>query len=40
LVAVLGKLIFDDPVPPLAMIGMVLIIGGVVLVSVSGAKTH
>jgi len=39
-VAVPGKLIFDDPVPPLAMIGMVLIIGGVVLVSVSGAKTH
>jgi len=39
-VAILGKLIFDDPVPPLAMIGMVLIIGGVVLVSLSGAKTH
>jgi len=40
LVAVLGKLIFDDPVPPLAMAGMVLIVGGVVLVSASGAKTH
>ena len=40
LVAVLGKLIFDDPVPPLAIAGMVLIVGGVVLVSASGAKTH
>jgi small multidrug resistance pump len=40
LVAVLGKLIFDDPVPPLAMIGMVLIIGGVVMVSLSGAAGH
>src|SRR5204863_8367651 len=37
LVAVLGKLIFDDPVPPLAMFGMALIIGGVVLVGASGA---
>ena len=27
LVAVFGKLIFDDPVPPLAMFGMALIIG-------------
>ena len=40
LVAVLGKLIFDDPVPPLAMAGMVLIIAGVALVSLSGARTH
>lgn len=40
LVAVLGKLIFDDPVPPLAIFGMVLIVGGVVLVSASGAKAH
>jgi small multidrug resistance pump len=40
LVAVLGKLLFDDPVPPLAMVGMVLIIGGVALVSVSGAPGH
>lgn len=40
LVAVLGKVLFDDAVPPLAMIGIVLIIGGVVLVSLSGAKTH
>jgi small multidrug resistance pump len=40
LVAVLGKLIFNDPVPPLAALGMVLIIGGVVLVSASGAKAH
>lgn len=40
LVAVLGKLIFDDPVPPLAIFGMVLIVGGVVLVGASGAKPH
>jgi small multidrug resistance pump len=40
LVAILGKLIFDDPVPPLAMVGMVLIVGGVALVSLSGAPTH
>jgi small multidrug resistance pump len=40
LVAVLGKVIFGDPVPPLAAIGMVLIVGGVALVGFSGAKTH
>jgi len=40
LVAVLGKLIFNDPVPPLAMIGIVLIIGGVVMVSLSGVTGH
>ena len=40
LVAVLGKLIFDDPVPPLAVAGMILIVGGVVLVSASGVKTR
>jgi small multidrug resistance pump len=40
LVAILGKLIFDDPVPPLATVGMVLIVGGVALVSLSGAPTH
>ena len=40
LVAVFGKLIFNDPVPPLAMVGMILIIGGVALVGASGAKTH
>ena len=39
-VAVLGKMMFGDPVPPLAMVGMVLIVGGVVLVSVSGAPAH
>jgi small multidrug resistance pump len=38
LVAVFGKLIFNDPVPPLAMVGMVLIMGGVVLVGMSGAS--
>jgi small multidrug resistance pump len=40
LVAVFGKLIFNDPVPPLALVGMVLIVGGVVLVGMSGAKPH
>src|SRR5881397_1195100 len=40
LVAVFGKLIFNDPVPPLAMVGMVLIIGGVALVGASGATRH
>jgi small multidrug resistance pump len=40
LVAVLGKVFFDDPVPPLAMVGMVLIVGGVALVSFSGATGH
>jgi small multidrug resistance pump len=40
LVAVLGKILFDDPVPPVAMIGMVLIVAGVVLVSLSGATGH
>ncbi|HSS62254.1 MAG TPA: multidrug efflux SMR transporter [Candidatus Limnocylindrales bacterium] len=40
LVAVLGKLIFNDPVPPLAIFGMVLIVGGVALVGLSGAKAH
>ena len=39
-VAVFGKLIYNDPVPPLAVAGMVLIVGGVVLVSASGARTH
>jgi small multidrug resistance pump len=40
LVAVFGKLMFNDPVPPIAMIGMVLIVAGVVLVSLSGAPSH
>ena len=40
LVAVFGKLIFNDPVPPLAIFGMVLIVGGVALVGASGAKAH
>ena len=40
LVAVFGKLMFGDPVPPLAVAGMVLIVGGVILVSASGVKTH
>lgn len=39
-VAVLGKIMFGDPVPPLAAVGMVLIVGGVVLVSMSGAAAH
>jgi len=40
LVAVFGKILFDDPVPPLAVVGMVLIVGGVALVGASGAKAH
>jgi small multidrug resistance pump len=40
LVAILGKIVFNDPVPPIAMIGIVLIVAGVALVSLSGAKTH
>jgi small multidrug resistance pump len=40
LVAVFGKILFNDPVPPLAMAGMVLIVGGVALVGFSGARTH
>jgi small multidrug resistance pump len=40
LVAVLGRFIFGDPVPPIAAVGMVLIVGGVALVGFSGATTH
>ena len=40
LVAILGRVIFGDPVPPIAAVGMVLIVGGVALVGFSGAKTH
>ena len=40
LVAVLGRVIFGDPVPPLAAVGMVLIVGGVALVGFSGARSH
>jgi len=40
LVAILGRFIFGDPVPPMAAIGMVLIVGGVALVGFSGARTH
>lgn len=40
LVAILGKIMFNDPVPPIAIAGMVLIVAGVALVSLSGAKTH
>jgi small multidrug resistance pump len=40
LVAILGRVIFGDPVPPMAAIGMVLIVGGVALVGFSGAKAH
>src|SRR6185312_965201 len=39
-VAVLGKVMFGDPVPPLAIGGIVLILAGVGLVSFSGASTH
>ncbi|HVS48970.1 MAG TPA: multidrug efflux SMR transporter [Candidatus Dormibacteraeota bacterium] len=40
LVAVFGKIMFGDPVPPLAIAGIVLIVGGVALVSFSGASSH
>jgi len=40
LVAFLGKIMFNDPVPPVAVIGMVLIVAGVVLVTLSGASSH
>jgi|SRR5690348_654361 small multidrug resistance pump len=40
LVAILGRVIFGDPVPPIAALGMVLIVGGVALVGFSGARTH
>ncbi|MHB8587862.1 MAG: DMT family transporter [Candidatus Dormibacteraceae bacterium] len=40
LVAVLGKIMFNDPVPPIAVVGMVLIVAGVALVSLSGATGH
>jgi small multidrug resistance pump len=40
LVALLGRVIFGDPVPPLAALGMVLIVGGVALVGFSGATAH
>ena len=39
-VAILGKIMFGDPVPPLAIGGIVLILAGVGLVSLSGASTH
>jgi len=32
LVAILGKVIFDDPLTPLMGLGIVLILGGVLLV--------
>ncbi|WP_127783842.1 SMR family transporter [Rhodococcus sp. X156] len=37
-VAVLGKLLFDDPLTPLMGMGIVLIIGGVLLVEVGGTR--
>jgi small multidrug resistance pump len=40
LVATLGKVMFGDPVPPLAIGGIVLIVGGVALVSMSGPAQH
>jgi len=40
LVAVFGEILFNDLVPPLAVAGMVLIVGGVVLVGMSGPPTR
>lgn len=36
-IAVLGRVLFDDPLPPLAMLGITVIILGVGLVQLSGA---
>jgi small multidrug resistance pump len=38
LVAVFGKLLFDDPLTAVTAVGMVLIIGGVALVELSTAR--
>ncbi len=40
LVAILGKLIFDDPLTPLMGAGIVLIIGGVLLVELGNTAEH
>jgi small multidrug resistance pump len=38
LVALLGKLLWDDPMPAMAVLGIVLIIGGVILVEAATAE--
>ena len=39
-IAVLGRVIFDDPLPPLAAVGILVIIVGVGLLQLSGAGRH
>jgi small multidrug resistance pump len=39
-VAILGRVLFGDPVPPLAAAGMVVIILGVTLVQLSASQVH
>ncbi len=39
-IAILGRLLFGDPLPPLAVAGIVVIIIGVGLVQLSGAGAH
>ncbi len=40
LVALLGKLFFDDPLTPLMGVGIALIIGGVLLVELGNTADH
>lgn len=40
LVALLGKVFFDDPITPLMGVGIVLIIGGVLLVEMGSSTDH
>ena len=40
LVALLGKLFFDDPLTPLIGVGIALIIGGVLLVELGNTADH
>lgn len=37
LVAVLGRLLFDEPLTPLMMVGIALIIGGVLTIELTGS---
>jgi len=39
-IAILGRLLFGDPLPPLAVAGIVVIIIGVGLIQLSGAGAH
>ena len=39
-IAILGRVLFDDPLPPLAVAGIAVIIVGVGLVQLSGGGRH